>query len=186
MKQIAKILTVFFCLVIYIACDNSKIAMDLKLASHALTVVDPMPTPPGTNSDVLSDDLGIADPALSDAISDENISIIQLGLSSRFTRIRIRSANALGKLRDPAAIKSLIKALQENQGIIGGGTETQIEQAELTREILFALERITKIKFEASDRLAASDLKGYAPLSSNELKEIITKIDHWCESDKCS
>jgi hypothetical protein len=123
------------------------------------------------NDGILSGDYNIAEKALKEAVLEKNKTTIKRGLKSQFLDIKIKTVKAIAELNDETFVPHLIKALQDNQGIIGGGSEVQVLQDSLNKTIISTLERFTTLKFKVSE-----------PLTSENIKEVLDKTQDWCKT----
>jgi hypothetical protein len=133
---------------------------------------------PMQENDILSKDYNIAERALNKAVNEKNKDFIKLGLKSTILAIRLKTVEAINKIADYAFVTNLIDALQENQGIIDGGSEVKIQQEDLNTAIIQGLERLTKLKFKVSKQLTAIEIEDIIKKSNNfldEQKKIIEK-----------
>jgi TPP-dependent indolepyruvate ferredoxin oxidoreductase alpha subunit len=94
-------------------------------------------------------------------------------LKSRYFPIKQKAAEAITEIKDENFIPDLIKSLDGNQGIVAGGTETEVMQNDLNKAIISALECLTKLKFNVT-----------YPLSDENIKEVLDKSQKWCSSHK--
>lgn len=96
---------------------------------------------------ILNDDYNVANRALDEAKKSKNAVAVRLGLRHRSLTLRKQAAESLKELKDKASVPSLIKALEDNQVVYRGGTETEILQGELNNAIISALQELTGINF---------------------------------------
>lgn len=96
---------------------------------------------------VLSKDFQTAKTALEKAGAEKDLNTVRLGLKAFMLEIKKQSVETIVKLNDKASVPDLIKALEANQTIMSGGTETELLQQELNTAIVSALRRFTKLEF---------------------------------------
>lgn len=116
---------------------------------------------------------------LEKAILENDIDTIRKALQGRFLAIKSRAVKALTKLDDKASIPDLVQLLKANQGLIDGGSEIQYEQNHLNKVIVLGLEKLTDVKFEATEKVLDGDGRSYSPLSPEDIQEIVEKIENW-------
>ena len=121
----------------------------------------------------LSKDFAVAKEALEENKKRKNVEMIRLSLGHSSLIIKRLAAEALAELRDKASVPSLVKALENNQVTLRGGTETQVMQSELDRDIVSALENLTGMGFPEN-----------VVLSSSEKKQIIERSNQWWNANK--
>lgn len=102
--------------------------------------------PAQQNKEILSKDYKIAEKALNKAVFEKNKDTIRLGLKSPILEIRAKTVKEIGKLADETFVPNLIEALEENQGIIDGGSEIQVMQQELNKDIVSVLEKFDQLR----------------------------------------
>lgn len=122
---------------------------------------------------ISSKDYAVAEKALNKAILEKDKKTIKLGLQSRYFPIRQKTVEAIANIKDETFVPNLIKSLQGNQGIIAGGTETEVMQNDLNEVIVSALQKLTKLKFKVSK-----------PLSTEDINEVLDKSQDWYKFHK--
>lgn len=122
---------------------------------------------------ILNKNYSTAEAALNKAIKEKNNETIRLGLRSQILPIRQKTAEAISNTDVKTFVPDLVKALRENQGIISGGTETQLLQQDLNRAIITAIENLTDIQFNVT-----------TDLSPDEVKKFIRITEKWCKQHK--
>jgi hypothetical protein len=113
---------------------------------------------------------------LNKAILEKNADVIRKALLSRFVSIETRAVEALTEMEDKESIPDIIQLLQTNQAIVDGGTEVQGPKNNLNKVILLSLEKLTGLKFAATEKLIKSDGRSYAPMEPEDIQEIKNKI----------
>lgn len=145
----------------------------------------PLSTPPINEDDsILSNEYSVAERALSRAVLEKNRATIREGLKSKFIGLKIDAVKALAEMNDKSSVPNLVEALQANQGVIDGGSETQILQNDLNQAIIRALERLTGLEFSVSKRLNKEKLSRYTPFSSEEIEDVVSKSGQWQTKSK--
>jgi HEAT repeat protein len=117
---------------------------------------------------ILSKDHATAEKALDKAILEKDKHTIKLGLRNQSFLIRQKTVEAIGEIGDESFVPDLIRSLRGNQGIVTGGTETEVMQNDLNRAIISALEQLTKLEFEVS-----------IPLSDEDIRKVTDKSQNW-------
>jgi hypothetical protein len=125
------------------------------------------------DNNILSRDYETADKSLKKAVLEKDIDTIKLGLKSSIFTIKQKTVDAIIKMKDEIFVPNLVEALQENQGIIAGGTESDLMQKDFDRKIVTALEALTKLDFGAKESLTA-----------DKIEEIIKKSQDWVDIQK--
>jgi hypothetical protein len=122
---------------------------------------------------ILSKDYKTAEKSLNKAIQENGKETIKLGLKSPLFPIRQKTVDEIIKMEDGVFVPNLVQALQENQGIIAGGTESDLMQKDFDRKIITALESLTKLDFEVKESLNVA-----------KIEEIIKKSQDWLDMQK--
>ena len=141
--------------------------------SAAKTPLVEKTTSPAQSNDILSRDYKTAENALGKALADKKNEVVKLGLQSPILAIRLKTADAVRELDDTVYVPSLIAALEDNRGIMDGGSETQNMQRDLTESLVAGLEKLTKMKFNISEQLTPEDIQ-----------EVLKKSGEWWEVNK--
>ena len=130
---------------------------------------------------ILSYDYHIAMAALEENRRQKNSQAVCLSLKHRSLVIRRLAAEALGELQAKSSVQCLIEALENNQTVLLGGSETVIEQDMLNEAIIGATEKITglELKYKKSspkkiDRVA----------SRKQVRAALEKIKTWQTAQK--
>jgi hypothetical protein len=157
--------TNLFLFIVFCICLNGCSNFETSMAQTKEPLITEQPTPqksPPTeqDNDILSNDYTIAGKALDKAILEKDKNTIRVGLKSEFLDIRKKAVETIEEFNDETFVPNLIVVLQENQGLIGGGTETQIQQDNLNKAIISALEHLTKLEFKVSTPLSFEDIEG--------------------------
>ena len=122
---------------------------------------------------ILSKDFAVAKQALDENILLKNCELVRLSLKHQSLIIKRQAAEALAELEDRRSVPYLIEALENNQFLLRGGSETKILQSKLNKAIVLALEKLTGLDFATEDTVTDSDIK-----------QIIQKSKHWWNSNK--
>jgi hypothetical protein len=79
----------------------------------------------------------------------------------------------------------LITALEENQSMMSGGSETTSEQNLLDQKIVSAIERLTGLQFPYFDKYLNRDR--WDKSSQDNIERILKESREWCEThqQKC-
>ncbi len=130
-------------------------------------------TPPIQKNEILSKDYAVAEKALNKAIEEKDVNTLRTALKSQFLPLKQKAVEAIADLNDKTFVPDLIDALEENRGVIDGGSETQIFQEQLNKTLVSTLQRLTKLKFDVSEKP-----------TSEEMDEIVKKVREWCKNNK--
>jgi HEAT repeat protein len=121
---------------------------------------------------ILSPDFATASQALAEGIKGRDAGLVRLALDHPTLEIKHQAAEALGQFGDRSSVPRLIKALDQNQAIYRGGSETRVLQTELNGALITALQRITGVDFGGID-----------PSSEEEVRRVLEKSRHWLEKN---
>lgn len=133
----------------------------------------PVSVSPKQDKAILSKDYATAEKVLNKAVLEKVRETIRLGLKSPILTIKQKIVQAAAELDDKTLILDLIEALSENQLLLEGGTETKIMQGDLNEAIIFALEKLTEIKFSVSEKVTSEDVS-----------EILKKSREWLKNNQ--
>jgi hypothetical protein len=174
MKNVMNLCLLMMFLIILDGCSVSEEGLAQSQESSKPSQIDSQRNTPMKQDDkILSRDLSIAENALNKAILGKDKDTIKLGLKNPVFTIRQKTVEAIAELKDESFVPELVEALQENQGLIAGGSEAQIMQDDLNQSIVYAISRLTRQKFKLSN-----------PISSQEIKEVLDKSQNWCKFHK--
>jgi hypothetical protein len=120
------------------------------------------------DNEILSKDHFIAKKALEKAILEKDKHTIKLGLSNQSFLIRQKTVEAIAEIGDESYVPDLVRSLRGHQGIVTGGTETEVMRDDLNRAIISALEQLTNLEFEVS-----------IPLSDEDIRKVTDKSQNW-------
>jgi HEAT repeat protein len=124
---------------------------------------------------ILNQDFSTAQKALQENTKQKNVQAVCLSLKHHSLLIRRQAADALRSIQHKSAVKCLIEALEDNQVVYFGGTETQIEQDELNESIVLTLKSLTGLDLPAKPKFSAA-----------EIKQVIQKSKEWWSVNKNS
>lgn len=172
MKRTTKL---FLFIVFFISLNGcTNFETSVVQTKKPLMMEQPQKSPPmEQDNDILSSDYTIAEKELDKAILKKDKNAVKAGLKSEFLNIKKKTVQTIEEFNDKTFVPDLITVLEENQSIIGGGTETQIEQNNLNRAVISALEHLTELKFEVSNSLSPEDIE-----------KVLVKSKDWCKSYK--
>jgi hypothetical protein len=122
---------------------------------------------------VLSPDYATATPALAEAIKDRDAGLVRLALGHPILEIKRQAADALAEFGDRSCVPDLIDALDRNQAVYRGGSETRAVQVELNGALLAALRKITGVDFGPTD-----------PSSDKEVRRALEMSRQWWENNR--
>lgn len=171
-------INLFLLITFCIGLNGCTTNLETSMAQTKEPFINKQPTPQKSpqmeqDSNILNNDYTVAEKALNKAVLEKNKDTVRLGLKSPILDIRKKTVETIVQFNDVTFVPNLIVALQENQGIIGGGSETQVLQSKLNVTIISALEHLTKLKFKLSK-----------PLSPEDIQEILKKIQEWCQTNE--
>jgi hypothetical protein len=128
---------------------------------------------------ILSKYYRVAKWAFDKAVLENDMATILLGLEGRSLLIRRNVVQALKQFDDKSVVPNLIKALDDNQGIMSGGSETQAEQRELNKEIISALRKLTGLEFSYLQE--ATTIPCFHECPSKDIQRILKESREWWE-----
>ncbi len=131
---------------------------------------------------ILSKYYYLAKKALDKAILEKDKATIQLGLGKQFLSLKKEIVEEAVKFNDKSFIPDLIKALERNQGIMSGGTETVIEQNLLNKAIVSALEKLTGLQFLYFD--GSLTRSSFDEFPHKDIEKILKESREWCNNQK--
>lgn len=171
----------------FIMKTRHKLLIEVVLSSLSISCGSVMSTGPDTNTstqmeqpsplrtprvelnnDVLNKDYSVAEPALERAISNKDYQTMRLAMGSSLLPIKQKVVEAIGHSHDKSFVPDLIATLRNNQSVMVGGTEIQLEQDALNLAVIHDLEILTKLKFGIS----------HDP-SSKDIETVISKAKDW-------
>lgn len=140
------------------------------------------------DNSILSCDYLTAKKSLEKALQKNDKETIRLGLK-RFLSFKVKMdiAKAIAQLEDKSFVPDLIDALEKNQGVLSGGTETDILQALLSRELIITIEKLTGLKFNLRDLPRPDSVEKFEPsnyISSDEIQKAIKQASLWWKNNK--
>ncbi|MHC4399784.1 MAG: hypothetical protein ACYTG0_08900 [Planctomycetota bacterium] len=122
---------------------------------------------------VLNDDFDTASQALAAAIENRDADTVSLALGSRFLIIKRQAAEALGDVGDNRAVPRLVEALEQNQVVYTGGSETKALQVNLNAALISTLRKLTEIDSGRTD-----------PASDDDIRRVLETSRQWWEQNK--
>lgn len=131
---------------------------------------------------ILSKNYNVAKLALNKAVLEKDKSTIRLGLKGFSLLIKRDAIQAIKQLDDKTFVPDLIKALDENQGVMSGGSETEAEQQELNKEIISALKQLTGLEFPYLTD--SSTIPCFSDCPSKDIQRVVKESSEWWENNK--
>lgn len=126
---------------------------------------------------ILSKIYNVAKSALDKAILEKDKSTIRLGLKRNSPSFRTIVVQAIRQLDDKSFVPDLIKALEDNQVLMSGGSETQAEQQELNKEIISTLKQLTGLDFPYLND--SSTIPCFSDCPSKDIERVLTDSREW-------
>jgi hypothetical protein len=96
---------------------------------------------------ILSKNYKVAKSAFDKAVAEKDKPTLRLGLQKNSLTLKLLIVQAIRQFDDKSFVPDLIKALEDNQSIMSGGSETQAAQQELNKEIISDLKQLTGLQF---------------------------------------
>jgi hypothetical protein len=156
-----------------------KVIWSVILLTLTITILFKLPFAVTLQSDqimrerILSKDFLTAQTALEENKKLKNVQAVCLSLEHPSLVIKRQAAEALQALKDKAAIKCLVSALEKNQVVLLGGSEMKIEQGRLNESIVSAINAITGLSLPA-----------HPQLSQEKVRKIKAKTEQWLSTNK--
>ena len=117
---------------------------------------------------ILSEDYPTAEAALSTALAQKDIPALQAALGQRSYLLKTRAAAALGTSGQVDSVPKLRDCLAKHKMLIFGGTEQQLDHAQLVHTLVEALEKLT-----------GQDFGSVNPDSVEAIEAVLTQVDRW-------
>jgi hypothetical protein len=120
--------------------------------------------------------------AFDKAVLENDKATIRLGLKAFSLLIKRDVVQVIKQFNDKSFVPDLIDALDSNQVVMSGGTETSIEQALLSRELIIAIGELTGLKFKLPKMPASNSIEKFEPsnyVSPEFIKEVLEKSRAW-------
>lgn len=136
---------------------------------------------PQSNS-ILTKDYNIAKKALEKAVREKDLNAIRLGLKGFSFQIRKDVVEEIVKLNDKSFVPDLADALEENQGCLSGGSETEVLQKELNNLIVSAIKRLTGLEFSYFDSSSSQPCSNDFP--PKDIQRILKESRDWWKENK--
>ncbi|HMS40446.1 MAG TPA: hypothetical protein PKE69_09485 [Pyrinomonadaceae bacterium] len=131
---------------------------------------------------ILSKNYSVAKLALNKAILEKDKSTILLGLNGFSLLIKRDAVQAIKQFNDKSFVPNLIKALDENQGVMSGGSETEAEQQELNKGIILALKQLTGLEF--SYLTNSSTIPCFSDCPSKDILRVLKESREWWKKNQ--
>lgn len=131
---------------------------------------------------ILSKNYNVAKWALDKAVSENDKPTLRLGLNAFSLLIKRKVVQAIKQFDDKSFVPDLIEALDNNQGAMSGGSETEFMQRELNEEIISALKQLTGLEFSfLSD---SSTIPCFSDCPSKDIQRVLKESREWWEANK--
>lgn len=132
---------------------------------------------------ILSRNYRVAKWALDKAILEKDKRALRLGLKGFSLTIRNKVVLTIMEFDDKSYVSDLIKALESNQGVMSGGSETEYFQLELNKSIVNALRKLTGLKFTYFEETPKKDINFYES-PRKDIQKILIESREWCRKNK--
>jgi hypothetical protein len=96
---------------------------------------------------ILSNNYKVAKAAFDKAVAEKDKRTLRLGLQKNSLNLKLLIVQAIKQFDDKSFVPDLIKALEDNQSIMSGGSEIKAAQQELNKEIISDLKQLTGLQF---------------------------------------
>ncbi|MCB1770589.1 MAG: hypothetical protein KDJ31_12970 [Candidatus Competibacteraceae bacterium] len=117
---------------------------------------------------ILSEDYPTAEAALNTALARKDIPVLEAALGQRSYLLKTRAAAALGTVGQVGSVPKLRDCLAKHKILIFGGTEQQLDHAQLVHTLVEALEKLT-----------GQDFGPVNPDSIEAIEAVIVQVDRW-------
>ena len=114
---------------------------------------------PDIRQRLLSSNYDEAIRALREVVATRSAKLICVGLSSRHWLIRWQAAKEMRDMAVSDSVPCLIKALENNQGFVGGGSEEHSSQDDINRDLVYSLARVTGFRMSEKERYSAKEIE---------------------------
>jgi hypothetical protein len=118
--------------------------------------------------------------AFEKAVLEKDKITLRLGLKAFSLTLRSKVVIEIKQLDDKSFVPDLIVALEANQAIMSGGSETQSMQNQLNKEIVFALEKLTELQFTYFDDSPSGD--SFFEYPRKDIERILKESRDWCRT----
>lgn len=179
-------INVFLCIVMAIGISSSaKVNESIKIENQVGQAAIQCKQ---EDDSILSCDYSTAKKALEKALQKNDKDAIRRGLKRPFSfDLKMDIAKAISQLKDKSFIPDLIDALEKNQGVFNGGTETAISQALLSRELMVTIAELTGLRFNLPDLPRPDSIENFEPsnyVSLDEVQRAIIQTKLWWDVNK--
>lgn len=117
---------------------------------------------------ILSEDYPTAEAALNTALAQKDIPALQAALGQRSYLLKTRAAAALGTAGRVDSVPKLRDCLAKHKMLIFGGTEQQLDHAQLVHALVEALGKLTGQNFGSVN-----------PDSVEAIEAVLIQVDRW-------
>ncbi|MCP5419934.1 MAG: hypothetical protein H6970_07285 [Gammaproteobacteria bacterium] len=117
---------------------------------------------------ILSEDYQTAEAALNEAIAQKDVPTLEAALGQRSYLLKTRAAEALGTVGNVGSVPKLRDCLAKHKMLIAGGTEQQLDHAQLVNALVTALEQLT-----------GQDFGPVNPDNVEEIEAILAQVNRW-------
>ena len=142
--------------------------------THAAMITPTNQRDPSLRENILSTDYHIAKGALDENSKKKDTRLVCLSLKNQSLLIRKEAAEALKQIGAKPAVACLIEALEDNQVVYTGGTETRVLQQQLNDALVAALEQLTGLTLQTKS----------PPLSDTAIRRIIQRTKRWWSENR--
>lgn len=125
---------------------------------------------------ILSKDYQTAKAALLKAVSEKDTSMLRIGLNTRLIHFKLEVLEAISKVGDRSMVPNVVKALEENQSFVSGGSEMQFAQRDINKAAFSALRKFTELPFEYVTEESLSKR------SSKQIQRLIKEAKDWSKT----
>lgn len=129
---------------------------------------------------ILSKYYYLAERAFEKAVLEKDKTTLRLGLKAFSLILKAKVVREIKQFDDKSFVPDLIAALEANQGIMSGGSETTFAQNELTKEIVLALEKLTELQFSYFNNSPGDDDLFKFPRM--DIERILKESRNWCRT----
>jgi hypothetical protein len=122
----------------------------------------------------------LAKRAFEEAVLKKDKTTLRLGLKAFSLALRSKVVDEIKRFDDKSFVPNLITALEGNQAIMSGGSETTYEQNLLDQKIVSAIESLTGLQFPYFDKYLNHDR--FDNSSQYNIEKILKESREWCET----
>jgi hypothetical protein len=163
-----------------VGCDIQSLNTDKIKLEQSKDVVKTDMQNPQQQDLVLAKDYYVAKKALDKAVQEKDVAVIRKGLKGFSFQIKKDVVKEVKKLNDKTFVPDLADVLELNQGALSGGSEVEVQQKELDRLIISALEQLTGLKFDYTENLSQT----YNMSENDDVQRIIKQARLWWKVNK--